>query len=290
MAIPIDARKRWFLVAIGGIIAFAALVLVFWPSVRSDRVGIEGPINSSQLDSAKRAVREFFGPDMPLERVRLAGSTPNSGQAVRISVVTHAGDLTVSWPTGEVVSGRLGVPASANVATPLSDEDALEAGTEFARLHFPWALNGSEPKIHPVGGGGDNSRIVEWRSRKGGILLPMRLDVIVAGDRQVSSFAARHVDMPVLPGPVLSAESAYSLALVGHPGMKIGSSELISKVDDSGVGHIYWLMSLVAADVPNEPYAGATGVGDGRPANMVAIIDAVNGSVVDSSKLAEFSG
>ncbi|MEU9129602.1 VanZ family protein [Kitasatospora sp. NPDC048540] len=254
------------LVGAGGaavLAAVAAPALLFVVSDTSDGHRAD----QAQTTAAVDAAHAFFGAGTSPGRVQFTAG--GFGQPGRLEVATPAGNLVLDWPSREITSGVLGAVAEQPGGhPPLSDQDALAIGTGFARAHFPWAVADSATVVFPAGGPGSQAKLVQWRSRVDGVLMPMRLDVIVGDDRRVVSFTARNVPRPALPKPAVTAEQARALA--ARPGMTVTGGELLAKADRSGGWHVCWLLSLAPAGL-------ATPAPDG-PGRALVVLDAVTGA------------
>ncbi|MEW2133660.1 VanZ family protein [Streptomyces sp. NPDC005435] len=240
-----------------------------------------------QQKAAKAAVSEFLGKQVHLTQVQFfPGQVKGSGS---ISANTDHGVLDLSWPSLEVSSGLL-QPTSPLVGpdTPrLSDSDATEIASAFARDHFPWALAGHTTVS--AAGPHDASRLVSWRSRKNGVLMPMRMDVLVGPDRKVISFTARHVPDPTLPSVHIDHRQAQALVEHKYPGNVVISAELLARTDDNNRWRPYWMLSFG----PPGATSGSSQDGvvqDGIPAAAttaptisVITVDAVTGAIRPAS-------
>ncbi|MFB7382884.1 VanZ family protein [Kitasatospora purpeofusca] len=222
----------------------------------------------AQKAAAAKAFQEFFGPAATSTSVQyVAGSF---GQPGTVSVTGAEGSLTLDWPAAEAVTGLVG-PVPDQAPGELSDDAALASATRFAQAHFPWALSGSYTRTdsQPNAGG---ARTVQWRSRVDGVLMPMRLDILVTGSGQISSFSARHVEPPVLPRTTVTEEAARKTATSAHPGAAVTSAELLAQADPAGVWHPRWMIGL------------RTPEGQQKAMLLVVTIDATNGTVVTGSR------
>ncbi|MFJ1709659.1 VanZ family protein [Kitasatospora sp. NPDC088346] len=263
-------------IAVGGgavLAAVAVPALLFVVADVSDGHRADGAQTAAATDAAHR----FFGAGTAVRRVQF--SPGGSGRPGRVEIATAAGNLVLDWPSREVSSGVLGsVPEQPGGRPQLSQEAALAAGTDFARTHFPWALSDSSSTVYPAGGPDSTAKLVQWRSRVDGVLMPMRLDLVVGDDRRVVSFSARHVPPPALPKPAVSAERARQLAT--RPGMTVTGGELLAKADERGTWHLCWLLTLAPAGLAgpsNAPGPAQPARGGDGPGQAVVFLDAVTG-------------
>ncbi|MBD0672204.1 VanZ family protein [Streptomyces sp. CBMA156] len=227
----------------GGFAVIAAALLPFVTVVAADATE-NTQAGPAQRAAAAKAFQDFFGPTAKVTSVQyVAGS---SGQPGRVDVTGEPGSLTLAWPGGEPVSGLVG-PIPDQAPGELTDDAAVAAGTRFAQAHFPWALTGSYTRTtaQPNAGG---AKTVLWRSRVDGVLMPMRLDMLVTGSGEVSSFSARHIDPPVLPKASITEETARNTATAKHPEAAVTSVELLAQADEKGTWRPLWLIGMKAQD------------------------------------------
>jgi hypothetical protein len=211
----------------------------------------------------------------------------------RISANTDRGVLDIEWPSREVLSGLLQPtsPALGPNTAPVSDGAALKAGTAFVHDHFPWALAGRTNVS--AAGPQQASKLVSWRSRKNGVLMPMRMDVLIGPDRKIVSFTARHIPDPELPSVRIDRRQARAIATRKFPGDVVHSGELLARTDNAGHWRPYWLLSVgppgaeagpsqdgVAQDgAPDEGSSQSTTA----PSIQVLLLDAVTGAVATTN-------
>ncbi|MFJ5156742.1 hypothetical protein ACIQCF_35375 [Streptomyces sp. NPDC088353] len=213
-----------------------------------------------------------------------------AGGPGRISSNTDRGVLDIEWPSHEVTSGLLQPtsPALGPDTAPVSDGAALKVGTAFVHDHFPWALAGrtnvsaAEPQ--------QASKLVSWRSRKNGVLMPMRMDVLVGPDHEIISFTARHIPDPELPSVRVDRRQAQAIATRKFPGGVVHSSELLARTDNTGHWRPYWMLSVGppgATAAPSQDGVAQDGVPDevsssqstAAPSSHTLLLDAVTGAV-----------
>ncbi|MFD8793987.1 VanZ family protein [Streptomyces vinaceus] len=244
----------------------------------------------AQTKAAAAVTREFFGASAGPDNVQY---TPGShGQPGRLEIATRSGSLVLDWPSREVRSGRLAaVEPDRPGAPPLADAAVREAASAFARTHFPWAPPVDTTQVTVAGGPDSRAKLVSWRSRVDGVLMPMRLDVIVGGDQRILAFSATDIAAPRLPQPVVTEEEARRKAEAAHPGAEVTSSELIAKQDAQGVWRVCWITSLKSAAPAGGPTAAAPGA-SARPKEgmRVVTLDAVTGLPFKGADLAPVSG
>lgn len=227
-----------------------------------------------QRAAANRAYGEFFGPSVRATSVQfLGGSHSRPGT---VNVTGGAGSLTLSWPSGEASSGLVG-PLPEQAPGDLSDSAAVAVAGEFAKSHFPWALVGSYTRVdaQPNAGG---AKIVQWRSRVDGVLMPMRLDVFVTGSGRVSSFSARHVEPPALPRATVPEEAARAVARTSHPGFDVTTAELLAQSDERGEWHVRWLVGMTRPTP--QPTGGPGAAGEQHGGLLAVTVDAMTGALV----------
>ncbi|WP_017236689.1 VanZ family protein [Streptomyces sp. SS] len=230
------------IVSVCGGILLSAVALPALAFTASDARADQRP-DAAQLAAAADAVRAFFGPEAVPADVRY---TPASERRPgRVDVSTGSGNITLAWPSREVTSGQLAavVPEKASRAK-LTEGTARETGDAFAAKHFPWALRGSEARVFAAGGPDQQAKVVQWRSRVDGVLMPMRLDVVIGADRKILSFAARNEHATDLPRATMTREQATAKALAVYPDARVTGSELMARLDNQGRWRVCWMVSL----------------------------------------------
>ncbi|MFJ3977532.1 VanZ family protein [Streptomyces sp. NPDC090021] len=239
-----------------------------------------------QRELAREVVAEFFGGQAQVRDVQYMPAPP--GRPSLVSANTDRGVLDIELLSREVVSGVL-QPISAALdpgTAPLADEAALRISTEFVRDHFPWALTGRTQLT--ATGPQEASKLVSWRSHKGGVLMPMRMDVVVGPDQSIISFAARHTpDPPSLPSPRLDRQQAQAIVIRDFPGKKVELTDLLARRDSAGNWRPYWIVSIGSVGTSTTtpwdgvPQDGAPQAGAGRDGtpSQILFLDAVTGAV-----------
>ncbi|MFI5757377.1 VanZ family protein [Streptomyces sp. NPDC051569] len=248
--------------------------------------------SAEQEGVARKAATEFLGEQADLKQVRFFPGPP--GGPGRISANTDRGVLDIEWPSREVFSGLLQPisPALSPDTAPVSDSTALKTGIAFVHDHFPWALAGRTTVS--ASGPQQASRLVSWRSRKDGVLMPMRMDVLVGPDHKIISFTARHVPDPELPSVRVDRRQAHAIATRRFRGDVVHSDELLARTDDTGHWRPYWTLSVGppgATDAPSQDGVAQDDTGDGAPSSQstaapstrVLVLDAVTGAVVPTT-------
>ncbi|MET8698421.1 VanZ family protein [Kitasatospora sp. NPDC004723] len=257
---PVTARRdlaRGSLALCGGTAVIVAATVPFVTVVPADAT-------ENTRAGAAKAFQDFFGPGAEVTSVQyVRGSFEQPGT---VSVTGAAGSLTLAWPGGEPVSGLVG-PLPGQAPGEITDDAAAFSATRFAQNHFPWALTGGYTRIDPQPHSG-GARTVQWRSRIDGVLMPMRLDLLVTGNGQISSFSARHVEPPALPRTTVVEETARNTATAVNPGFVVTSAELLAQADRSGTWHPCWVIRMERP--ASQQQAGL----------LVTLVDAVTGAVV----------
>ncbi|MFF4100770.1 VanZ family protein [Streptomyces sp. NPDC001903] len=283
-----DIRLTSFIGAAGaGLLAAVALPTLL---ITVSDVSDGHRADPAQTKAATAAAQEFFGDSVTTDNVQY---TPGShGQPGRLEIATRSGSLVVDWPSREVRSGRLAaVEPDRPGAPPIADDAVRETASAFAKTHFPWAPPSDTTRVTAAGGPDSQAKLVSWRSRVDGVLMPMRLDVIVGGDRKILAFSASNIAAPQLPKAVLTKEEAQEKARAAHPDAEVTSSELIAKQDARGTWHPCWITSLKSASPAGGPSAPAPGATDRPKAGMrVVTLDAVTGLPFRGADLAPASG
>ncbi|MFE5767970.1 VanZ family protein [Streptomyces sp. NPDC056485] len=283
-----DIRLTSIIAAAGaGVLAAVALPTLL---ITVSEVSDGHRADPAQTEAAAAAAREFFGDAATTEAVQY---TPGShGQPGRLEIATRSGSLVLDWPSREVRSGRLAAVEPDRPGAPaIADGAVREAASAFAAIHFPWAPPADTTQVTAAGGPDSQAKLVSWRSRVDGVLMPMRLDVIVGGDQRILAFSAANIAAPRLPNPVVTKEEAQRKAAAAHPGAEVTSSELIAKQDAQGAWHVCWITSLAGAAPAGGPTAPAPGA-SARPRAGVRVVtlDAVTGLPFKGADLAPASG
>ncbi|MGW1404359.1 VanZ family protein [Streptomyces sp. NPDC002405] len=297
-AVLISRRQvRRSLVGFATGIAAIGLTSAFTVTFVMAEVAWANTASAEQQEAARKAVADFLGEQAHVASVQFfPGPAGGPGQ---ISANTDRGVLEIEWPSREVLSGLL---RSTSLALgpdtgPVSDGAALKAGTAFVQDHFPWALAGRTNVS--AAGPQQPSKLVSWRSRRDGVLMPMRMDVLVGPDREIISFTARHIPDPELPSVRVDRRQAQAIATRKFPGDVVHSGELLARTDNAGRWRPYWMLSVgppgataaprdgVAQDGPLDE--GSSQSSTAPSIQEVLMLDAITGAVAttdpDSAEL-----
>lgn len=280
------ARRRD--VRLASVIAGAGAVALLAAALPTLLLTVSDTSDAHQADPAQRraaaaAVREYFGDSAVLIKVQYTRGS--HGRPGRVEAATRSGQLVLDWPSREVRSGQLSaIDPDRPGAAPLAETDARSAAADFAKTHFAWAPPADGTQVTAAGGPDSQAKLVSWRSRVDGVLMPMRLDVIVGGDRRILAFSAAATPPPPgLPKPAVTREQAHTKALAAHPGTEVTSSDLVAKQDRTGVWRVCWMISLAT---PGRPAAAPPAGGAARPQGMLAVIlDAETGAPFQNGEL-----
>ncbi|MER7533853.1 VanZ family protein [Streptomyces sp. NPDC097704] len=279
-----DVRNGVVVTALGGLLLSAVAVPAVGLTL-SDADASQRP-NAEQLVAASDATRAFFGPGVAPTDVRYVPAAAD--RPGRLEVSTPTGALALAWPSGEPMSGQLAAFVPEKAAAKLTDESARETGAAFARAHFPWALRGSRAQVYSAGGPDQQARVVQWRARADGVLLPMRLDLVVGGGRKVLSFAARNEQAPALPPVRMSREQATTKALAAHPDSRVTGSDLIARRDGRRQWRVVWLVSLTPPTSGKATPASPPSAGTPAPGSPPRTDNALYGMAFDAETGAPF--
>ncbi|WP_424217300.1 VanZ family protein (plasmid) [Streptomyces sp. BI20] len=234
----------------------AAATVTFVPS----EVAWADTADAEQERAARDAVVGFLGEDARIATVQFFQDRG------RLVAATDRGNLELAWPSREVTSGFLHTPGTSPPAgrapTPVDDATARATAEGFVREHFPWALVG-RTSVAPSEEAGPAGKRVSWRSRKNGVLMPLRVDVVVGPGRTVVSFEARRVPDPVLPAARVDWRRAETLAAREFPGEVVRIGELTARTDENGDWRPYWPLDIGPSDAPSP--GAATTTDDGGP-------------------------
>ncbi|MFJ7272713.1 VanZ family protein [Streptomyces sp. NPDC099050] len=298
--IAISRRQiRWSLIGFAAGIAAIGLVASFTVTFVMAEVAWANNSTSEQRTLARETVEDFFDGQAELKDVQYRPGPP--GQPSVVSANTDRGTLDIELPSEEVVSGVLqhvSPPLEPNTP-PVTDTAALKSGTDFVRTRFPWALAG-QTELTAAGPQGA-SKLLSWRSRKAGVLMPMRMDVVVGPDASVISFAARHIaDPSSMPSPHLDKKQAQAVASNKFTGKEFQLTDLIARTDSTGNWRPYWIVAVGSPASPNSgspesapeggvaqdgssmdgvPQDGAPSSDTNVPTRQVWLLDAVTGAI-----------
>lgn len=119
------------------------------------------------------------------------------------------GFAELTWPSKEQFTAHLtptyhgeGIHAYKipKVSRPSrSAQEAKVIATRYASEYAPWALRNSEVAVRALDDRSDVGWIVEWRRWRGGVLMPMRLDIVIEPSGRMTDLMVRHIDDPRLP-------------------------------------------------------------------------------------------
>ncbi|MGA5069067.1 hypothetical protein ACPB9E_35750 [Streptomyces exfoliatus] len=133
--------------------------------------------------------------------------------------------------------------------------------------------------MFPAGGPDQQAKVVQRRVRIDGVLMPMRLDVVVGGDRRILSFGARDEQVSGLPRATVTREQATAKALAAYTGARVTGSELLARRDGQGQWRVCWMVSLTPPDGRRDAKASGPGTASGPAAELFGMaFDAVTGA------------
>ncbi|MEV7600164.1 VanZ family protein [Kitasatospora sp. NPDC089797] len=182
----------------------------------------------------------LFGQGVQIKDVSLAKD------GLSVTSTTDRGTFTFSWPTSQLLSFE-----SADMhAEPgnLADDDLAKRGSSFAQQWWPYAIKDATPTLQP-GSGEIPARVFNYRRIRGGILMPLRIDITIDASGRVLSAAASDFIGPDPDGlaPVaVSMDEAKRGAEIANPGEKAANAFLlVKKVNDQW--RTLWAVNLSGA-------------------------------------------
>ncbi|MEU6969803.1 VanZ family protein [Kitasatospora aureofaciens] len=178
-------------------------------------------------DLAPVLAGRLFGQGVQIKGVSLA----KDGHSV--TSATDRGTFTFSWPTSQLLSFE-----SADMhAEPgdLADGELAKRGSSFAQQWWPYAIKDATPTLRP-GSPEIPARVFNYRRIRGGVLMPLRIDITIDASGRVLSAAASDFLGPEpdgLPPATVSMDEAKHGAEGANPGAKATNAFLlIKKVND----------------------------------------------------------
>jgi hypothetical protein len=210
--------RPWRASASGSVAVLACVVLVsavMW-GLRITATVVDATslrfATAAQQAAAEQAVQRAFGDRYTVANVQ---SSPDSGQ---LFIALDGGFASLSWPDARRFSASLvatptdryrAFPVPGVDAPPRDASDALAIARRYAADRYAWALRGSEAEVSAVDTGKGPGWLVSWRRVRGGIVMPMRLDVRVAPSGRITELSFhRAADPGKLPEATLSAQDA----------------------------------------------------------------------------------
>ncbi|RKE19406.1 VanZ family protein [Streptomyces sp. TLI_171] len=242
----------------------AAVTAVIWLLVplHRDAAGFVANPTRDQQETAERIAARLFGPGTRIESFGVVPDPKVSPRPV-LKTVTDRGGFETEWP-----SGRLLVSASADTrvdAGPLTEDQVLEAGADFAAAWFSDLTSAANPTL--ASAGAEGAYLVTYRRYNGdNVLMPMRLDISVSTSGRIMASSARWDADPQLPHPTVTAEAAKQRAVSTLPGSRTDTTFLLAK-QINGEWRPCWAVNLVKP-------------GEDRSSGTVEFIDALTGQAV----------
>ncbi|GAA2114649.1 hypothetical protein GCM10009759_59070 [Kitasatospora saccharophila] len=249
-----------------GLAAVAVVVWLYVPLYRDETgfSGRPGPDDSSQqLAAIDEIAPKLFGAGTRIDYFGMVADPGGSPQPV-LRVSAYGGEFQLAWPSRHLLMSA--ADDHKIDPGPLSREQVLKAGADFASVWFAELVSGVTPTLAPTGGEGGAYVVTYRRYNADGVLMPMRVDVTVSTSGRVMASAARWDADPPLPRPVVAEEAAKERAAADAPGTRADSAFLLAKRVD-GQWRPCWAVNLV-------------GAGQSGAAGKVGFVDAVTGRVV----------
>lgn len=226
---------------------------------------------TSATDDQRRAieesVQEAFGGHYTVKSTQFVRGGSGTGTVTAIldsGAETASGSAELSWPDKEnfnvhvlpsVFETGHSYPITETTGSVSTPEEAEVIVRTYAEQFMPWGVQGSELSVHPVENG-ELGWMASWRRWDGDILLPMRLDVTIEADGNLTDLLTRRVDDPELPEVTVTEEAAWQL-LETHFSLEHAAPERHEPVHlaerHEGEWRVHWLMTLEAG---TETYYG----------------------------------
>ncbi|MFJ3880756.1 VanZ family protein [Streptomyces sp. NPDC090077] len=251
--------------------ACALLAVVLATMVRPEPDARAAPeLSPGRRAAVERAARDLWGESVPITRIAWDGDTESG-----VVVSSGSGFTSFAWPSLTPLRGTRSVEADgpATGAAVAADEQ-VERAQRYMRAHFPWAGRAGTTSW-PVGDTG--RRLVSWRHRVDGVLMPMRLDVVVDRAGAVASFAAVDEPDPTLPPALVDEARARAAAQAARRGRTFGVPILLAVRSTAG-----W---RPAWSFPTEPTNPSNTTAPSTSPDLAAesprtVVDAVTGAVL----------
>ncbi|MFI6104061.1 hypothetical protein [Streptomyces sp. NPDC051310] len=152
------------------------------------------------------AAESVFGPG-----TRGGGTTMEKvAGRTRITLTTNRGQVTGWWP--ERTLERAWTSDMRVDAGDLAKDEVRAPGRRCAERWFPASISGSRETVDVMGEGRGTVYVLTYRRYKGGVMMPMRLDLTITSSGRMMGFASRPVPDPALPGAAISRDEAMRLA------------------------------------------------------------------------------
>ncbi|MCG3040330.1 VanZ family protein [Streptomyces sp. S1A] len=256
-ALPARTGRRALAATGVGAVLLGGVWLLWMSPTAVEHTVSDVPASAEQREAVETALREAFGGHYSVESASFVRGEGESG-----TVAAHfaSGWAEVDWPErdglrvdlipGEVEEGHAfavpGAPGPARTA-----EDAERTATGYAERYAPWALEGSRVAVErqkaEEAGDGTPGWWVTWTGRRGEVLLPKRLDVLVEPAGRLTGLVARNVEAPRLPEVTVPEERAWKAA-GKHLGRGTGDAEraepVLLAVRHEGAWRVHWLLTL----------------------------------------------
>ncbi|MFC8716992.1 VanZ family protein [Kitasatospora sp. NPDC057198] len=263
---PVRRDGLHFLTTAGSGLAAVAVVVWLYVPLYRDETGFSGRPSMDDSYQQTEAINEItprlFGPDTRISTIQRVPD-PEGSPGLGLKVSTYGGEFQLEWPSRHLL---MSAAADHEVDPgPLTQDQVLEAGADFASVWFAELLPGATPTLEPTGGEGGAYVVTYRRHNADGVLMPMRVDVTVSTSGRVMASAARWDADPQLPHPVVGVEAAEARAVADVPGARADTAFLVAEQVD-GQWRPCWAVNLVGAGKD-----GAAAVG---------FVDAVTGQVV----------
>ncbi|MEW1659691.1 VanZ family protein [Streptomyces sp. NPDC093707] len=125
----------------------------------------------------------------------------------RIEAETTGGNLTALWPEKKIEKFSAHLSGANKNPSPLPESDARSTGELFAQKWFPEGIAGAKVNARKIEGKG-GGYLLTYRRFVGGVMMPMRLDLVITSAGKVTGMSARSVPDPKLPDVTIGRSEA----------------------------------------------------------------------------------
>ncbi|WP_030739228.1 VanZ family protein [Streptomyces sp. NRRL F-2890] len=245
-----------------GIVAITAALAGAWTLFVTPVVIQWSNSATSASDEQRRAIEESvqqaFDGHYTVRSTEFVRGQDGTGTITAIldsGVETASGSAELSWPDQEtfdvhvlpsVFEAGHSYPITETVGLVSTQEEAEASVKAYAERFMPWGVQDSELIIQPVDDG-NPGWLASWRRWDGDVLLPMRLDVTIEADGNLTDLLTRQVDDPELPEVTVTEDAAWQL-LEAHFSLDPTETERFEPVHLAaryeGEWRVHWLMNL----------------------------------------------
>ncbi|MFD7510502.1 VanZ family protein [Streptomyces sp. NPDC059853] len=238
--------------------ALAAVWMLFVTPVVIEWSNSSTSASDEQRRAIEESVQQAFDGHYTVRSAEFVRGEDGSGTVTAIldsGVETASGSAELSWPDQEtfdvhvlpsVFEAGHSYPITETAGPVSTQEEAQAIVKAYAERFMPWGVQDSELIIQPVDDG-NLGWLASWRRWDGDILLPMRLDVTIEADGNLTDLLTRQVDDPDLPEVTVTEDAAWQL-LEAHFSLESTETQRFEPVHLAaryeGEWRVHWLMNL----------------------------------------------